>query len=120
MRRTFPSLVALAVLGLLPAAAGAKEVARAAVCGADGCHEVAGDGGAGHEDSRFQLMAWGPDHRLPKTVGSYYVLRVFMRIDDAGGTSQVVTRWFPDDRLLAAADPNNPHALWMRPDDTVV
>jgi hypothetical protein len=120
VRTGLVALLVLAALALVAAPATAKEVARAAVCGADGCHAVAGNGEPGHEDSRFQLMAWGPEQRKPPgTVGSYYVLRVFMRIDDSGGTQQIVTRWFPEDRLIAASGPDSPDTMWMQPDREV-
>jgi hypothetical protein len=108
-----PLLVALA---LLPAAASAKEVARAEVCGADGCHAVAGNGAAGHADDRWLLTGYGPRANLPATVGGYYLIRVQMRVGPDTGTQAIVARWFPDDRLVAADSDVAGRTAWMFPD----
>jgi hypothetical protein len=118
--RRLPYLLALLALALLPAAAPAKEIARAEVCGADGCHAIAGNGAAGHDDDRWLLTGYGPRANLPATVGGYYLIRVYMRVGPDTGTQAIVARWFPDDRLVAADSEVAGRTAWMLPDGTTL
>jgi len=95
MQRTLV-LAAVAVLALAVApAAPAKEIAKAEVCGADGCSTAAGDD--------RQVLGHGGASRMPPAAASFYMVRI--EVDTSAGTTE---RWemtaVPDRRALRAED----------------
>jgi hypothetical protein len=98
MLRTF--VVVLVVL-VLPAAAGAKEITGAAVCGPDGCTRLT-DHAALHA---FMMDLGEMAEAAPATAQRSYLLRT--RIGEPGGhTEGWTTRWLPDVGLIASRDEN--------------
>jgi hypothetical protein len=94
------SVVVLAVL-VLPAAAGAKEITGATVCGPDGCTRLT-DHAALHA---FMMDVGQMAEAAPTTAQRSYLLRT--RIGEPGGHSEGwTTRWLPDAGLIASRDEN--------------
>jgi hypothetical protein len=98
MRRLVSAIVLAAVLAV-PAAAAAKQVTGATVCGADGCVRT--------RDAAVLrgLMNGGPP-TVPPTAGAP-VLRVRAAVSERPGgrvRARFTTWWVPSQRLLVAAD----------------
>ena len=95
MQRSFV-LAAVAALALAAApAAGAKEITKAEVCGADGCSAAAG--------ADRQVLGNGGATRTPPTAAPFYMVRI--EVDHGGGHTE---RWgmtaVPERRALRAED----------------
>jgi hypothetical protein len=91
-------VVALAVLAV-PAAAGAKEITVASVCGPGGCTRLT-DHAALHA---FMMDVGGMAEAAPATAQRSYVLRT--RMGEPGGHSEEwTTRWLPDAGLIVSRD----------------
>jgi hypothetical protein len=74
MRRTF-ALAAVLALALAPAAAAAKEITKAEVCGPDGCATVS-------DHSALSVIGNGGPPRTPPTAAPYYDVRVTVAAGD--------------------------------------
>ena len=95
MQRTLV-LAAVAALALAAApAASAKEIAKAEVCGADGCSAAAGDD--------RQVLGHGGASRTPPAAAPFYMVRI--AVDTGDGRKE---RWemtaVPERRALRAED----------------
>ena len=95
MQRTLV-LAAVAVLALAAApAASAKEIAKAEVCGADGCSTASGDD--------RQVLGQGGASRTPPAAAPFYMVRI--EVDTGAGHTE---RWemtaVPERRALRAED----------------
>jgi hypothetical protein len=110
-------LFALLVLAAVPQAAGAKQIDRVEVCGADGCQAVLK--GSSNED-RHVLMDGGPQASAPKAPGPYFTIKVSVLTDQPGHHEVIRNRWFPKVHMLAARDWNSGETIWMTPYDSTI
>ena len=94
--RAFPLAVA-ALLLLAPAAASAKQVTRAEVCGAADCVVVTDRG------ELRALLDIGPAADGPKEPGSYYDVRLTLSAGEEAHTSTLV--YLPSARRFGIGDP---------------
>ena len=95
MQRSFvPAAVAALALAAAPAA-GAKEITKAEVCGADGCSTAAA--------ADREVLGNGGPSRTPPTAAPFYMVRI--EVDHGGGQP---VRWemtaVPERRALRAED----------------
>jgi hypothetical protein len=104
MTRRLPHPLALALatgaLALLPAAASAKEIVRAQVCGADDCATVG-------RAIAMDLAEGGPPTDPPKEAAPFYNARLTVRVDD-GTTETFETAFVPRYGMLRGSD-----GTWM-------
>jgi hypothetical protein len=107
MKRILPTLIAVFLLAA-PAAAGAKELSSATVCGASGCNE------ATHPAVLFPALEGGPPSAGgPSRAHPFYRLRVVV---DEGPASEAM-------QLLAVPHGNyvrGPDGVWRQTSATVV
>ena len=103
MSRLLPALALLAALAL-PAAASAKEVRSATVCGASGCNTVAGPDA--------QALVEGGAPTGPPPAAPFYNVRV--KIDAGGGhVVSFRTAWVPSRARVRGLDEVNGRYAWM-------